>query len=53
MRKGRVTTDPKESTLHLRLNDFQKRMLEEKSNKQGISMSQYIRNLIDKDIRLS
>ena len=46
----RVTVDPKESTIKLRLNDDMRQHIEKQSKSHSISMSEYIRNLIQKDI---
>ena len=46
----RTSSDPKESTNKMRLNDETRKHIEKKSKKQGVSMSEYIRKLIEKDI---
>nr|DAW99431.1 MAG TPA: hypothetical protein [Bacteriophage sp.] len=46
----RTSSDPKESTIKLRLNDEMRKHIEKKSKKQGVSMSEYIRKLIENDI---
>ena len=48
---GRTTTDPKETTLKLRLNDEMRTHIEKSAKRKGISMSEYIRNLIHLEIR--
>jgi len=50
MRIGRPTLDKKDQTLKLRLNDEMREWVEQRANEDGISMSEYIRNLIDDDI---
>lgn len=46
---ARPTQDAKESTIKLRLNEEQRKYVEAQANKKSTSMSQYIRDLIDKD----
>ena len=46
----RTSSDPKENTIKLRLNDEMRKYIEKKSKKQDISMSEYIRKLIENDI---
>lgn len=48
---GRTTTDPKESTLKLRLNDTMRSYIERKANSGELSMSEYIRELIRADMK--
>ena len=48
---GRTTTDPKETTLKLRLNEEMREFVEKSAKRKGISMSEYIRNLIHLEIR--
>ena len=50
MRTGRPTSDKKEQTLKLRLNEEMREWVEEQSDRQGISMSEYIRCLIEADM---
>ena len=50
MRTGRPTSDKKEQTLKLRLNDDMREWVERRSDSEGISMSEYIRNLIKCDM---
>lgn len=50
---GRTTTDPKESTLKLRLNDTMRSYIEQKANSGELSMSEYIRELIREDMKNS
>lgn len=47
----RTTNDKKDYNLRIRLNDRMYRHLERMSGKRGESLSGYIRDLIDKDIR--
>lgn len=51
VKSGRPTDDKKESTLKLRLNDDMRSHIENMANRDGISMSEYLRNLIKKDMR--
>lgn len=48
---GRTTTDPKETTLKLRINEEMRNFVEKSANRKGITMSEYIRNLIRYDMR--
>lgn len=50
MRTGRPTSDKKEQTLKLRLNEEMREWVEAQSDRQGISMSEYIRCLIEADM---
>lgn len=50
MKTGRPTSDKKEQTLKLRLNDEMREWIERRSYECGISMSEYIRNLIEADM---
>lgn len=50
MRHGRTTTDPKEQTIKLRLNDIMRSWIEKQAYRNGISMSEYIRELISQDM---
>lgn len=51
MRYGRPTTDKKDSTVKLRLNDDMKTWLDSQASRKGISLSEYMRMLIEKDMR--
>ena len=51
MRTGRPTDDKKDTTLKLRLSDDMRQHIEKMASKRGISMSEYIRHLIESDIR--
>ena len=48
---GRYTSDPKETTLKLRLNDEMRNHVEKSSKSKSVSMSEYIRQLIQNDMR--
>lgn len=48
---GRPTLDPKPQTVKLRLNDAMRDWVEQCSDREGISMSEYIRELIRRDMR--
>lgn len=48
---GRTTTDPKETTLKLRMNDNMRSHIERQSKRKGCSMSEYLRALIENDMR--
>ena len=48
---GRTTTDPKETTLKLRLNDEMRTHIEKSAKRKGISMSEYLRQLSYTDIK--
>ena len=47
---GRTTSDPKETTIKLRVNEDMRNHIEKKSKLKSITMSEYIRELIRKDI---
>lgn len=47
----RYTNEPKETTLKLRLSEEMRNHIEKKSQQKGISMSEYMRELILKDKR--
>lgn len=47
---GRPTLDKKDSTLKLRLNDEMRDWIERRSCEEGISMSEYLRELIKADM---
>ena len=48
---GRPTLDKKDQTIKLRLNDDMRAWIEKRSDKEGTSMSEYIRGLIKADMR--
>lgn len=48
---GRTTADPKETTLKLRLNEEMRNYVEKTAKRKGITMSEYIRNLIYEDMK--
>lgn len=50
MRVGRQTSDPKTAVVKLRLNEEMKAHLERKSKMHGVNVSEYIRQLIKKDM---
>ena len=47
---GRPTTDPKQQTVKLRLNDDMREFIEAVADHNGITMSEYIRRLIENDM---
>lgn len=51
MYHGRQTTDPKEQTIKLRINDTMRSWVEKQAYGDGISMSEYIRKLISLDMK--
>jgi predicted DNA-binding protein len=51
MRTGRPTTDKKESTMKLRLNDDMREWVEQRAENRNVSMSGYIRELIKRDMK--
>ena len=51
MRTGRPTSDKKEMTLKLRLNDDMREHIEKRAYAKSISMSEYLRQLITADMR--
>lgn len=51
MRCGRQTIDKKDSTIKLRVNDEMRKYLESQSKVKLVSISEYVRNLIEKDMR--
>lgn len=51
MRCGRQTTDRKDSTIKLRINEETRMYLDKRSKLKQISISEYVRNLIEKDMR--
>lgn len=48
---GRPTLDKKEQTLKLRLNDDMREWIERRAEEECVSMSEYIRGLIEADMR--
>lgn len=46
----RTTSDPKNETIKLRLNEDMKTHIDKQSTKEGISLSEYIRELIRQDM---
>lgn len=47
----RTSVDPKTTTLKLRLNEDMRRHVETKANRSSVTISEYIRELIKKDMR--
>lgn len=47
----RTTSDPKNEKIKLRLNEDLKNHVQRYANKEGISLSEYIRQLIKQDMR--
>ena len=47
----RPTSDPKETTIKVRINEDMKNHIEKMAKRKCISMSEYMRELIQKDIR--
>ena len=47
----RYSSDPKETTVKLRLNDEMRRHVERSAKSKGITMSEYLRNLIKNDMK--
>lgn len=47
---GRTTSDPKETTLKLRLNDTMRSYIEKQAKVKSITMSEYLREIIRKDM---
>lgn len=47
----RTTPDPKTEKLKLRLNEELKSHIEESANREGVSLSEYVRELIRWDMR--
>lgn len=47
----RTTSDPKPNNLKVRLNDDMTEYLQRQSAKRGLSMSEYVRELIEQDMR--
>lgn len=48
---ARYSTDPKETTVKLRLNDIMRNHIEKSAKVKSVSMSEYIRQLIKNDMR--
>ena len=46
---GRPTTDKKEQALKIRMNDAARAWVEQRSQEEGVSMSEFIRFLIEMD----
>lgn len=53
MRTGRPTYDKKDATLKLRINDDMREHIEKMAKRKNISMSEYVRCLIQSDMRKS
>jgi len=47
----RYSNDPKETTVKLRLNDAMRIHIEKSAKAKSVSMSEYLRQLIQKDMR--
>lgn len=47
----RYSNDPKETTVKLRLNDAMRSHIEKCAKAKSVSMSEYLRQLIQKDMR--
>ena len=47
----RYSNDPKETTVKLRLNDAMRSHIEKSAKSKSVSMSEYLRQLIQKDMR--
>lgn len=47
----RTTSDPKNEKIKLRLNEDLKNHVQRYANKEGVSLSEYIRHLIRQDMR--
>ena len=47
----RPTSDPKETTIRVRINEDMKNHIEKMAKRKYISMSEYMRELIQKDMR--
>lgn len=47
----RYSSDPKETTVKLRLNDMMRSHIEKSAKAKSVNMSEYIRQLIKKDMR--
>lgn len=51
MNQGRPTTDPKGESIRIRLNEEMKQWIFRKSLKDGITVSQIIRDLVDAEMK--
>lgn len=51
MRTGRPTSDKKDTNIKLRLNDDMREHIEKMAKRKDISMSEYLRSLIESDMR--
>lgn len=51
MRNGRPTMDKKESTIKLRINEDMRSWIERQADREKISMSEYLRNIILNNMR--
>ena len=51
MRTGRPTSDKKDANIKLRLNDDMREHIEKMAKRKDISMSEYLRSLIESDMR--
>lgn len=47
----RYSNDPKETTVKLRLNDAMRSHIEKSAKAKSVSMSEYLRQLIQRDMR--
>ena len=47
----RTTSDPKETTIKLRVSEDMRKYVEKESRRIGCEISQYLRELIEKDMR--
>ena len=47
----RYSSDPKETTVKLRLNDDMRRHIEKSAKAKGITMSEYLRSLVKSDMK--
>lgn len=47
----RSSNDPKETTVKLRLNDAMRSHIEKSANEKSVTMSEYLRKLIQDDMR--
>lgn len=46
---ARTSYDPKETTIKLRINEEMRNYIEKKSKQYGITMSEYLRKIIQRD----
>lgn len=51
MRTGRPTADRKDSTVKLRLNDEMRNWIDNTAKRKGVSASELIRQIIEKEMR--